>query len=307
MKILITGASGFIGRHLVRALLQRGHDLVLPLRRNTNFPLPNQTASGGKIYPIEVPDLTDTNYDRLCEDVEAIVHLAAISHARVHRATELYNKNNYKLPVDLGMAAVRNGVERFIFMSSIRAQTGLSSDYVLTEQNTPMPIDDYGRSKLSAERDLAQLHGLNVVSLRPVVVYGPEAKGNVGLMRQLMRWGIPLPIGDLKAKRSYLSIDRLISAIVFALEHPEPLVGAYVVADRKPLNLADFARCLYEAAPDIAGTFSSDKRPRIFSLPESLLKLVINGLNPDLWCRIGENQIATSQGLEKAGWQGFHL
>ena len=307
MKILVTGSNGFIGWHLLPALLKLGHHLVLPLRPGAILPVIPE-AYADRVARIEISDLATADYDSLCQGIDAIVHLAAIAHTHSTHSADLYYQINYKLAVDLGRAAVRSGVKRFVFMSSIRAQTGIFSDHVLSEQDDPCPIDEYGRCKLAAERDLSVLTGIDVVSLRPVVVYGEGAKGNVGLLRSVLKRGVPLPSAGITAKRSYVSIRRLISAIVFVLENPEPLSGPFIVTDPQPRTLAEFAHQLAKEGLD--GSRMPSMRaiePRLFFVPEVLLRWMISLVDPHFWQRLGENQVASSYRLHQAGWTDEYL
>ena len=306
MKILVTGSNGFIGRHLVPALLQLGHHLVLPLRPEAVLPA-IAVSHSDQILRLDVPDLARTDYVRLCKDVDAVVHLAAIAHTRSGQSADIYDSINHRLPVSLGLAAASCGVKRFVFMSSIRAQTGLSSDHILTEQDPPLPIDDYGRSKLAAELELFCLTGIDVVALRPAVVYGEGVKGNVGLLRSALKRGIPLPIAGITAKRSYVSIHRLISAVLFVLENPVPLSGPFIVADPEPQTLVDFAHQLVKdefADRQPYGRILGMRaiKPRLFFVPEVLLRRMICLVVPEFWQRLGGNQLVSSQRLRQAGW-----
>src|ERR1700739_106793 len=180
MLIALTGSTGFIGQHLVRELPRRGSRLRVLLRRPTS--LPTNTASA-VIGDIARPQ----NMAAALQDVDAVIHSAGLAHAMSGIPEDDYRVINTEATINLARAAKRAGAKRFVFLSSIRAQCGPTSETVLTEAMEPNPTDAYGRSKLAAERGLAELD-LDWVALRAVLVYGPGVKGN---MARLMRLSPP--------------------------------------------------------------------------------------------------------------------
>jgi UDP-glucose 4-epimerase len=284
-RILLTGASGFVGRALVPALLARGFQLRLPLRNGAAFP---DLPAGSET--VSITDLETADWPAMMDGVYAVIHLAAIAHIGPSVSDDAYERINHQASVALGRAASASGfVHRFIFMSSIRAQTGASSDVPLHVGLPPQPTDAYGRSKLAAEQDLAALPDLAVTSLRPVVIYGEGVKGNVATLLKLARTGLPLPIGGLKAKRSYLALDRLVETVIAALESDTPVSGPQIVADPDAMTLAEFLDHLL----DLEATRTGDPRikPRIWNVPEWLLRMIIKPVMPDVWGKLGGSQV----------------
>ena len=211
MLLALTGSTGFIGQHLVRELPRRGYRLRVLLRRPTS--LPTNTASA-VIGDIARP----RNMSAALQDVDAVIHSAGLAQAMSGVPEDDYRVINTEATINLARAARRAGAKRFIFLSSIRAQCGPTADTVLTEALEPSPTDAYGRSKLAAERGLAELD-IDWVSLRAALVYGPGVKGNMAQLMRLARSPLPLPLGGLRARRSLLAVENLSAAIETVLRH----------------------------------------------------------------------------------------
>src|SRR5580700_395046 len=231
MVLALTGATGFIGQHLVRELPKRGYRLRLLLRRPASVPM--QTASA-VIGDLDRP----LNLSIALEGVDAVIHSAGLAHAMSGIPEDDYRVLNTEATIGLARAARRAGAKRFVFLSSIRAQCGPTAEMVLTEAVEPRPTDAYGMSKLSAERGLADLD-LDWVALRAVLVYGRGVKGNMAQLMRLARSPIPLPVASLKARRSLLALENLSTAIEAVLAVPGPLRRTLIAADPQTLTVAE--------------------------------------------------------------------
>ena len=176
MLLALTGATGFIGQYLLRELPKRGYSLRVLLRRPTSVPTWTASAMIGDLARPQ-------NMSAALAGVDAVIHSAGLAAAMSGVPEDDYRVVNTEATIGLARAARRAGAKRFVFLSSIRAQCGPTADTVLTEALEPRPTDAYGKSKLAAERGLAQLD-IDWVSLRATLVYGPGVKGN---MAQLMR------------------------------------------------------------------------------------------------------------------------
>src|SRR5215475_5317796 len=212
MLIALTGSTGFIGQHLVRELPKRGYRLRVLLRRPTSIPTNTASAVIGDIARPQ-------NMSAALQDVDAVIHSAGLAHAMSGVPEDDYRVINAEATIRLARAAGRAGVKRFVFLSSIRAQCGPTADTILTEAAEPRPTDPYGRSKLAAERGLAELD-LDWVSIRSVLVYGPGVKGNMAQLMQLARSPLPLPFSGFKGRRSLLALENLLAAIETVLVAP---------------------------------------------------------------------------------------
>ncbi len=177
-RILVTGASGFVGRALVAELGDAGHSVRAAMRQPADiFPR--------SVEVIAVSDLTrPVEWRPLLRDIDTVVHLAGIAHAGPEIAEQAYDRVNRLATAELAGAARTMGIKHLVFMSSIRAQSGPASDSVLRETDAPRPTDFYGRSKLAAE-DAVRAAGVPFTILRPVLIYGPGVKGNFARLMAL--------------------------------------------------------------------------------------------------------------------------
>ena len=204
MLLALTGATGFIGQHLLRELSKRGYRLRVLLRRPTNVPT---WAASAVIGDLARPQ----NMSAALAGVDAVIHSAGLAQAMSGVPEDDYRVVNTEATIGLARAARRAGAKRFIFLSSIRAQCGPSADRVQTEDVEPRPTDAYGKSKLAAERGLAEID-IDWVSLRATLVYGPGVSGNMAQLIRFARSPFPLPLGSLRARRSLLAVENLLAA-----------------------------------------------------------------------------------------------
>jgi len=284
--IALTGATGFIGRHLLRELPKRGYRLRVLLRR------PSQTAMD--CASAVVGDLArPQNMSAAFAGVDAIIHSAGIAHAMSGRPEDDYRVLNTEATIGLARAAERSGVKRFVFLSSIRAQSGPAAQDVLTEDLEPRPTDAYGKSKLAAERGLEQL-GIDWVALRPVLVYGPGVGGNMATFVRLARAPYPLPLASLKARRSLLSVDNLVDAVDAVLTAAAPLRRPLIVADAEHLTLPEMITAMR------AGIGRS---PGLMPMPASVLAIALRVAQRAEWYqRLTGSLRVDASALRRLGW-----
>jgi len=285
--IALTGATGFIGRHLLSELPKRGYRVRVLLRRPSEVP---PGAASAVIGDIASPH----NMAAALRDVDIVIHSAGLAHAMSGRPEDDYRTINTEATIKLAQAAERAGVKRFVFLSSIRAQSGPAAQTILTEAEEPQPTDPYGRSKLEAERGLAAL-GLDWAALRPVLVYGPGVKGNMAALLALAQSPWPLPLGGLRAKRSLLSLDNLTSAIDTVLRADGPLRRPFIVADPEPVTIPEIVTALRQGL---------GRGPGLVPVPSFILRGAASlAGRGEAYERLAGSLVADPQALKDLGWQ----
>lgn len=284
--VALTGATGFIGRHLLRELPKRGYRIRVLLRRPTALP---PEATGAVVGDLARPQ----NMAAALAGVDAVIHSAGIAHAMSGVPQDDYRVLNTEATIGLARAAEKARAKRFVFLSSIRAQSGPTAADVLTEARAPEPTDAYGQSKLDAELGLAQL-GIDWVALRPVLVYGPGVKGNMAALVRLARSPYPLPLAGLPAKRSLLGLDNLAAAIDTVLAAPEPLRRPLIVADPEPLTVAAMIAAMREGL---------GRRPGVFPVPAALMEAAFRAMGrSEAFARLAGSLVASPSALRQLGW-----
>jgi UDP-glucose 4-epimerase len=287
-RVLVTGASGFIGRPLVAALLRAGYAVRAVTRRQGSFPDSVEAAI--------IPDFTNPiDWNPILQGVDIIVHLAGMVHSKVpDTAYSEFDQINWIATQRLAHAAKEAGIDRFIYISSVRAQVGAFAVQAIHEQDEPRPSNQYGRSKLAAEQAI-QAAGVPFTIFRPVVIYGPHPKGNIRTLVRLARSSLPLPVASFTSRRSVLAVDNLISAIIFALNNPVTIGETYLVADSKAMTIGEIVTMLRK----IQGRWSST-----ISIPQVIVRLLLMLCGrTDLWSRLSGNSVVDTSKLESVGWR----
>jgi nucleoside-diphosphate-sugar epimerase len=287
-RVLITGASGFIGRRLVGALAKDGFKVRAAARH------PSAIIAASEVERAELPDLAHkADWAGLLKDVTHIVHLAGIAHAPGTLPDDIYTRINAQAVGELAEAA-RGKVERFVFMSSVRAQAGLSADHVITEADPPQPTDIYGRSKLEAEGLVAQ-SGTGFTVLRPAVVYGKGVKGNIAALATLAKTALPLPFGGLDNRRALLALDNLLSAILFVLRAEQAANETFLVADAEPISVADLVAAMREGL---------GRPPHLVRVPQGAVRRILKSFGKEAdWERVSGSFVVSPAKLMGIGWR----
>lgn len=239
MKVLVTGSGGFIGQHLVRIL--ESQYLIIRHSRKKLFP-----AIKDNYFHLDVNGLSD--WHEHLQDVDVIIHLAASAH----------NKSNSKESIDdvnvngalaIARQAAMAGVKRFIFISSIGV-LGNKTTVPFDENTAVSPHSEYAKSKLKAEvalLELARETTLEVVIIRPVLVYGDKAPGNFLKLKSLINKFSILPFGLVNNKRSFISIGNLVSFVQLCIEHPKAKNEIFCIADGKDISTKEFTNAIATA------------------------------------------------------------
>jgi nucleoside-diphosphate-sugar epimerase len=286
MLLALTGATGFIGQYLLRELPKRGHRLRVLLRHPSAVPMQCASAVIGDLA-------RPRNMSAALEGVDAVIHSAGFTHGMSGIPEDDYRVLNTEATIGLARASRRAGAKRFIFLSSIRAQSGPTAETVLTEADDPNPTDAYGRSKLAAERGLAELD-LDWVSLRAALVYGPGVKGNIAQLMRLARLPLPLPLRGIGGRRSLLALENLSAAIEVVLTTPGALRRPFIAADREVLTIDEMIAAMRDGL---------GRRPNVFAAPPALLGLLFRSIGQEnVYRRMSGSLVADPSALIGLGW-----
>jgi len=248
LNILLTGATGFIGQALVLELLQQGFFLTIVLRKKSNLFADN-------INQIIVGDLNnDIDWSSILNKIDCIIHLAGKAHVidkSKASALDEFRKINTELTLNLAKQAVAAGVERFIFLSSIGVN-GNQNNQPFLEIDIPNPQEPYAISKYEAEQGLlklAQNSSLEVVIIRPPLVYGNNAPGNFGRLIQWVnsKFILPLPLGAVNNARSLVAIDNLVSFIIICTLHFKAANEIFLISDNDNLSTTQLLKKIAKA------------------------------------------------------------
>lgn len=273
MKVLVTGATGFVGGHLVPALERAGHSLTLAIRdTSAEARLPRTIASNARRVSVLGDIDGRSDWRDALQDAEAVIHLAARAHVLDESAEDenAFMEVNARGTSRLVEQAIDAGVRRFVLMSSIGAVTA-SSDRLVTLDTPCKPETPYGRSKLAAERALIdQSRGTSMVwtVLRPTLVYGPGNPGNMRRLVGLVRRGVPLPLGAVANRRSFTFVENLVDAATLVLTHHNAADAVFLLGDGEDLSTAELIR-------RIAALTGS--RTRLVPVPMPLLRGLAKG------------------------------
>ena len=265
-NVLVTGATGFIGKALCRRMLAEGWHVRAAIR---SFAKKDVVPKGVEIVESGTID-SDTDWGATLDGMDAVIHLAARVHVMEDSEVDpmsLYRKLDVDGTKRLAQTALSNNVRRFLFISSIKVNgEGKLTPY--TENNKPLPVGPYGSSKLETERilkNLADKTNLEVVILRPPLVYGPEVKANFLKLIKLVHKRMPLPLATVKNHRSLIYIENLVDAIFTCTIHPNAAGKTFLVSDGQDLSTPDLIKNLASAL---------GKPSRLVPFPPSLLHVL---------------------------------
>lgn len=296
--VLITGATGFIGRALLQRMLAE------------NFYIPRAAVrTGSAAFPeaVEVARVEglapDADWQAALGGVTKVVHTAARVHVMQDRSSDPlleYRRVNVEGTLNLAQQAAEAGVRRFVYLSSIKVNGEESqSARPFRPEDVPAPEDPYGVTKWEAEQGLEKLSdktGMEVVIIRPPLVYGPGVKGNFARIMGWVARGVPLPLADVQGnRRSLVALDNLVDLIITCIEHDAAANQVFLVSDGEDLSTAELLRRLARAMGQSA---------RLFPVPQGLFELGLKILGKaDLGRRLcGSLQVDISKTRELLGW-----
>jgi nucleoside-diphosphate-sugar epimerase len=295
MNLLLTGATGFLGSRLVKAL-EFAPDIVLTatIRR------PVEMRAAKTIIVRELD--ANTDWSEALENQNVVIHAAARAHIMTDDAVEPmleYRRTNVDGTLNLARQAAAAGVRRFIFLSSIKVngeETKIGRPF--DADDVANPLDDYGVSKAEAEKGLLKISsdtGMEIVIIRPPLVYGPNVKGNFAKLGALVAKGVPLPLAMVKNQRSFVAIDNLVDLIITCINHPKAANQIFLVSDGQDLSAPELLNAVAKAmGRDIT----------LFPLPSSLLSLgaAMIGKRDEASRLLGSLQLDISKTRDVLGW-----
>ena len=248
MKVLVTGANGFVGRALCDELLRHGQSVRGTLRQHEG-----RQALLARVEPIVVGTINAaTDWKAALAGCDVVVHLAARVHVMDDKASDPlaeFREVNTEGTLNLARQAAQAGVKRFVFISTIKVN-GEGRDTPYRETDAPAPEDAYAISKWEAEQGLlrvAQATGLELVILRPPLVYGPGVKANFLRLMQLVKKGWPLPLAAIHNRRSLLYLGNFVDAIRLCVEHPAAAGQTFLLDDGEAVSTPELIRALSRA------------------------------------------------------------
>ena len=294
MNILLTGANGFVGRRLAEALSAISDvKLTASVRHYIDIPAAHILEVQGLDY--------NTDWSNALANQTVVIHAAARAHImrdEVAGQLEEYRRVNVDGTLNLARQAAAAGVKRFIFISSIGVN-GNTNTHPFTEDDTPNATELYAQSKWEAEQGLWEVQhetGMELVIIRPPLVYGPNAPGNFGSLMCWVEWGIPLPLGSIHNQRSMVALDNLVDLIITCIDHLAAANQIFLVGDGQDLSTTDLLRSVANAA---------GKPSRLIPIPSSLLMLAVTFLGKKAVAQrlLGSLQVDISKARKLLGWE----
>jgi nucleoside-diphosphate-sugar epimerase len=269
--VLITGASGFVGAAVAARLVQLGCPTTRAAVRRAYTQLP-PGVEGCVVTTLAA----DTDWTSALAGIDSVVHAAARVHVMRESATDplaAFRRVNVEGTLNLARQAAQAGVRRFVFISSIKVNGEVTEPgRPFHADDEPAPQDDYGVSKLEAEvglRALAEATGMEVVIIRPVLVYGPGVRANFQALLRLVNNGVPLPFGKTANRRSLVALDNLADLVCTCLEHPAAANQTFLVSDGEAVSTAGLVRAMATAL---------GKKPRLLDVPLPWMSRVAQAL-----------------------------
>lgn len=267
MKILVTGASGFVGNALLLSLLKNSSYQIITLLRHYN------TAFASNILQVVGGDSDQFFSTAIPENIDVIIHLAGRAHIlndQSNNPLDDFRKVNVEGTLQLAKQALEKKVKRFIFISSIGVNGAVTSDQPFSEQSTPKPHADYAISKYEAEEALKVLFigsETELVVIRPPLVYAAHAPGNFARLLKLVSTNLPLPFAQTNNKRTFIALENLVDFIQLCITHTNAANQTFLVADQESLSTRELVEYLKQGI---------GKNPYFIYIPQFLMRLGVS-------------------------------
>jgi nucleoside-diphosphate-sugar epimerase len=297
VKVLVSGASGFVGGAVCRALVDEGLQVCASVRDERESQVPADVSR------VETGDLSaQSDWTRALEGVDAVVHLAGVAHVLKRPSAEalaLCQRVNVDATLAIARAAAGAGACRFVFVSTAKVHGEMNSGHPWTESDPPAPQDPYARSKWEAEQGLRRIErdtGLEVVVLRPPLVYGPGVKANFLRLLATVERGWPIPLGAIRNRRSLIYVGNLADAVLACLKHPAAAGRTFLVSDDADVSTPELLRNVGMAL---------GKPARLIPVPAGLLAIAarLSGRGAD-WDRLAGDLAVDANAIRRVlGWR----
>ena len=261
-NIIVTGANGFVGKLLCEELIDRGYN-VYGLVRNESVELPSRVM---RLVYSEITNLKD--FREYFTKSYAVIHLAAKVHVKNSNEIEEYRHINTAGTTHLANMAASEGVEKFIYLSTIKVNGDNTGSTPYSIDSIPQPLDAYAVSKWEAEQELMEIHkntDMDIAILRPVLMYGSGVKGNLHTLMKVVSTGIPLPLKKINNQRSFLNVRNLNDLICQCLENGNSAGRTFLVSDGHDLSTTELVRL---TASSLGMT------SKLFSVPSGFMRMV---------------------------------
>ncbi len=303
-KILVTGARGFIGNAVTQSLLKNGHKVIASTRKVPETPISVVSSFADNLTWQSAGSINgETRWEPSLQGITAVIHCAARAHVMSESEFDpivVYRNVNVEGSVQLAKQAVLAGVKRFVFLSSIGVN-GKISKFPFTEVDAPNPHDAYSISKFEAETalmDIARQSDMEVVIIRAPLVYGPKVPGNFSTLVRMVQLGIPLPLGAVQNRRSFLALENLVSLVRLCSDvskSPSAANQVFLAADGEDVSTTDLLRKVAKAA---------GRPSRLVPVPSSLLEVAAGLLGmQNLAVRLlGNLQVDATKARNHLGW-----
>jgi len=294
MNIFITGSNGFIGKRLSEVALKENFQCTLSMRNHSGDSLNNDNLS--YVYRTIA---SNTDWSGAFSSIDCVIHTAALVHQMNGADNNHYQDINTYGTLNLAQQAAGSGVKRFIFISTIKVNgEHTAADLPFKPNDSYVPCDPYGLSKYEAEvglRKIAKDTGIEVVIIRPPLVYGPGVKGNFASMMRWLSKALPLPLGAIHNKRSLVALDNLVDLIVTCVNHPNAANETFLVSDDEDVSTSELLSKLGEA---LGGS------SRLLPIPEALLEFFAKLLGKHAVAQrlLGSLQVDITKTKEQLNW-----